>query len=618
MLTIEVELLTGRYAATEHNDRSRAEWPPHPARFFSALVAALHDREPVDDAERVALLWLEQQDAPQLDVDLDLDESVGRRGVRAVFVPVNDVTLGDGNLNPNVDLQEARNELAKLEQDEKAGLKIATKLKKVRKEIARIEKWLKEPPDTERVAATALLPQRRNRQERTFPVVVPERTSFSFQWHHADPREHLDALQRLCDRVTRLGHSSSLVRCAIAERPIKPTLVPGDAGEYNLRVIGPGQLKKLEQAYARHQAVDARVLPARPQRYGEPVDKNPKLRRSVFTDDWIVLERVGGQRPLASRGSDLALAARRALIEIHGKDDLPPVLSGHEQNGERATKTHLAFVPLPWVGHDHADGSVQGLALVLPRSITSEDRERLLRLLARWETERGDDKDDYAIELGTSPDHGRPVQVRFRRIEVPSKATLNATRWCRPSRCFVTVTPIALDRHPGNLRSNVARTAHKAAAEAEAVIADACERIDLPRPSSVSISLAPLLPGTQHVRQFSPWPPRPGKIRRARVHAEIVFPERVRGPVLVGAGRYFGQGLCLPSEPRTEGHRLSARSSVVDYAASRIECVIDDDGYIGLHALCGSYDTTDEAAIVEASGLLEEALRIRQVRRGSV
>ena len=48
MLTIEVELLAGRYAATEHNDRSRAEWPPHPARFFSAMVAALHDREPVD------------------------------------------------------------------------------------------------------------------------------------------------------------------------------------------------------------------------------------------------------------------------------------------------------------------------------------------------------------------------------------------------------------------------------------------------------------------------------------------------------------------------------------------------------------------------------------------
>jgi CRISPR-associated protein Csb2 len=241
---------------------------------------------------------------------------------------------------------------------------------------------------------------------------------------------------------------------------------------------------------------------------------------------------------------------RRALIEIHGNNDLPSVLSGHDANGERSIRPHVAFVPLPWVGHEHADGSVQGLALVLPRSIASTDRECLLRLLARWEAERGDPDDDYAIDLGTPIGFGPQIQVRLRRIEVPSKATLNTTRWCKPSRHFVTATPIALDRHPGNLRSNVGRTAHKAAAEAEASIADACERIGLPRPSSVAISLSPLLTGAQHVRQFSPWPSRPGRTRRARVHADILFSETVRGPLLVGAGRYFGLGLCLPISGR--------------------------------------------------------------------
>lgn len=552
MLAIEIELLTGRYTATEHNDRWRAEWPPHPARFFSALVAALHDREPVDDAEREALLWFEQQDPPQLYVDLDVGEGVGRRDVRAVFVPVNDVSLGSGDLNPDHDLREARNRLANLEQDERSGKKVAVELKKVRSEIERLEKWFKEPPATERIAAAGLLPDRRNRQERTFPVVVPERTSFVFLWPNAEPAKHLDALRQLCDRVTRLGHSSSFVRCAIVERSIEPTLVPRDGGEYVLRVVGSGQLDRLEQAYKRHQAVEARVLPARPQRYGEPADDDMKLPRSVFTNDWIVLERIGGQRPLASRGSDLAVALRRALIEIHGREDLPTMLSGHDAVGERSTQPHLAIVPLPWVRNDYADGSVQGLALVLPRSIASTDREQLMRLLAKWETERGDPNDDYAIDLGTPASFGRPILVRLRRMEVPSKTTLNAARWCKPSRYFVTATPIALDRHPGNLRSNVARTAYKAAAEAETSIADACERIGLPRPSNVSISLAPLLAGAQHVRQFSPWPPRADRTRRARVHAEIVFSEKIRGPVLVGAGRYFGLGLCLPISERRE------------------------------------------------------------------
>ena len=123
-------------------------------------------------------------------------------------------------------------------------------------------------------------------------------------------------------------------------------------------------------------------------------------------------------------------------------------------------------------------------------------------------------------------------------------------RWCKASRRFVSATPIALDRHPGNLRSNVERTAYRAAAEAESSIAEACERIGLPRPVNVSISLAPLLDGAQHVRQHAPWPPQAGRARRARVHAEIEFSEKVGGPVLIGSGRYFGLGLCVPvTEP---------------------------------------------------------------------
>lgn len=554
MLIIEVELLAGRYAATEHNDRSRAEWPPHPARFFSALVAALHDRDPVDAAERQALLWLEQQSAPLLDVDLNVNETAGRREVRTVFVPVNDVTLV-GN-DPERELREVLSKLAVLENREQTR-EVVAEVKKVRKAVESERKKLAKfiaaqqippsnPSQEDIKRGTGLLPERRKRQERTFPVIVPERASFAFLWLEAEPRDHLNALRRLCDRVTRLGHSSSLVRCAIVERSIDPTLVPQEGGGHVLRVVGPGQLDRLEEAYARHQAVEARVLPARPQRYGEPLNEGSQLPRSAFTDHWIVFERVGGHRPLASRGSDLAVTLRRALIEIHGKENLPTVLSGHDANGERSMQPHVAFVPLPWVGHEYADGSVQGLAIVLPRSIRSMDRERLLRLIARWETERGDVSDAYAVELGTPADLGRPIKMRLRRIEIPSKITLNTARWCKPSRKFVTATPIALDRHPGNLRSNTERAAHKAAAEAEFSIADACERIGLPRPSNVSISLAPLLPGAQHVRQFVPWPPESDRTRRARVHAEIEFPERVCGPVLLGAGRYFGLGLCLP------------------------------------------------------------------------
>ncbi len=566
MLTIEVELLTGRYAATQHNDRSRAEWPPHPARFFSALVAALHDREPLDGRERDALLWLEKQPPPQLDVDLEVSETVGRRTVHPVFVPVNDVTLvGD----PEAELRDARATRARLAESERTDEGKA-KLRKARKAVEKSQRKLSEFLESQQAAPTSpskedlkrgtgLLPDRRNRQERTFPVVVPGRASFAFVWAYSDPAEHTEALRRLSDRVTRLGHSSSLVRCVLVERAVAPTLVPDSTGEHVLRVVGPGQVARLQGAYARHRAVEPRVLPATPQRYGEPRRDDPRRPRSVFTDDWIVFERIGGMRPLASRGADLAIALRRAVIEAHGRGDLPAILSGHAANGGKAQESHLGFVPLPWVGHGQADGSVQGIALIAPRRIGPDERTALMRVLAEWERVRGDRSADYAMELGTTPDLGKPLRILLRRVEVPTKASLNATRWCRASRRFITATPIALDRHPGNLRSNVDRTAHRAAVEAASSIKDACERIGLPRPENVSISLGPLLPGAQHIRQFAPWPPQPGRARRARVHAEIVFHEAVCGPVLLGAGRYFGLGLCLPvGEPRGAAERRTS------------------------------------------------------------
>jgi CRISPR-associated protein Csb2 len=119
-------------------------------------------------------------------------------------------------------------------------------------------------------------------------------------------------------------------------------------------------------------------------------------------------------------------------------------------------------------------------------------------------------------------------------------------RWCRSSTRFITATPIALDKNPGNLRSNQDGTARKAALEARRSISDSCLRVVGVQPVSVEVSLAPLLPGAQHVRDFLPWPGRPGRTPRVRVHADIRFEECVRGPLLLGAGRYFGLGLCLP------------------------------------------------------------------------
>jgi len=550
MLAIEIELLTRRYAATAHNDRGRAEWPPHPARFFSALVAALHDHEVVDPAERAALLWLEQQSAPSLWVDPE--SRVGRRHVQDVYVPINDVTLGGDSAIREAEAKVAEAKTPAIKRKAEAALE------SIKREAVAIDG---QPSDKALETVTALMPapfvgyggkddkgrmtrqQGRTRQVRTFPVVLPETPTFAFLWPTVEPSRYRVALEQLCARVTRLGHSSSLVRCCVVDRDLAPTLVPSDEGDVVLRVVGPGQLERLDRAFEHHQGVKSRVLPARPQRYRSAcrVSAPPPPAESVFSSDWVLFERVGGSRPVASRATDIARALREALIELHGNKDLPAALSGHAESGP-TEQPHVAFVPLPFIGNEHADGALMGCAVVLPRALAKNDRELLLRLVAKWEKERADQRGNLTLAGGTLP------SFIVRRVDVSAKAALDPMRWCRASTRFVTATPIALDKNPGNLRSNKDGTALKAALEAQQSISDACLRVVGARPSSVEVSLAPLLPGAQHVRDFLPWPGRPGRTPRVRVHADIRFEALVRGPLLLGAGRYFGLGLCLPVE----------------------------------------------------------------------
>lgn len=530
MLAIEVELLTGRYAATAHYDRGSAEWPPHPARFFSALVAALHDHEPVTESEQEALEWLEQQAPPSLWVDPE--SRVGRRRVMDVFVPVNDVTLG---LDTKI-----RSAEASLHE---AGTASERKMAEGKLAAAQNAPGVVDPAPSKEALKTAiaLLPEGRTRQVRTFPVVIPETPKFAFLWPDTNATDHREALEGLCARVTRLGHSSSLVRCSVVDREIAPTLVPDDDGEVTLRVIGGGQLKRLEHAFVHHRGIESRVLPARPQRYrfASQMAAPVTAADSVFAADWIVFERVGGSRPVSSRGTDLACAMRSALLETHGGAGLPATLCGHGEEGP-AAQPHVAFVPLPFIGHEHADGAIMGCALVPPRELPPRDREVLLRLVAKWEKERADERGNLTLAGGSLP----PYAVR--RVEVSAKKSLSPDLWCKAAARFVTATPIALDKNPGNLRSRQPETARKAVLEAQRHISDACERVVGVRPVSVEVSLAPLLPGAQHVRDFLPWPGRPGRTSRVRVHADIRFSQLVAGPLLVGAGRYFGLGLCLP------------------------------------------------------------------------
>jgi CRISPR-associated protein Csb2 len=372
-----------------------------------------------------------------------------------------------------------------------------------------------------------------------------------FSWPQAEPSsEQRSTLDGLAARVVRLGHSSSLVTVRVRDDRPEPTWVPDDTGrdptgeETMLRVFAPGQLEALDAVFSLQPDAPGRVMPASFQRYARPrAQAEAPAPSSVFGEDWLVLRRVDGPRLPSVRAADVARTVRKALMEAHGPD-APEILSGHRAPGAPSERPHLAYVPLPFVGHERADGSILGVALVLPRDASREERLAVHRALDTWERrERAGDEDRARVPVCLE----RGGEIGLVRLdEEATQATLRPSTWCHEATSWSSATPVALDKNPGDLRARDPEEEAAAHAEAEESIALACTRIGLPRPARVTVVPAAPLAGADKARHFPPFQTgKPGQ-RRVLVHATLVFDVPVKGPILLGAGRYFGLGLFRP------------------------------------------------------------------------
>ena len=114
---------------------------------------------------------------------------------------------------------------------------------------------------------------------------------------------------------------------------------------------------------------------------------------------------------------------------------------------------------------------------------------------------------------------------------------LRSETWTQPARRWATVTPIVFDRHPKGRNKET---------QAERTVAEACERIGLPRPVNVVLSQVSLHISVPHSRAFPAMRRKSGDGRLQHSHAVLAFAEPVGGPVILGAGRYRGYGMCRP------------------------------------------------------------------------
>ena len=539
-LGIEVNFLTGRYVATAHNHRRRSEWPPHPARLFSALVAVWADADELDGEEREVLEWLEKQPPPAIAASAAVP-----RKVVSHFVPVNDAAVISRSWHQRraetiTALMDQLHEepTAAAGEGTKQALRLQRKLAK-EKDVA---SQVSHAGTTNPASAVQMLPDQRGRQERCFPSMTPDEPRVTYVWATNPPPEVCQVLDVLLGRITRLGHSSSLVSCRLAPDPPAATYVPGVGGE-SLRNIGSGQLRELERRYGRHGGIEARSLPYVDVRYRQAAEPAPAARRQApnTAGEWIVFEFLHDSRAVpATRTVELATAMRAALFH-YAEDPIPEGLSGHAANGEPASDPHVAVLPLPYVGFEHADGRLLGIAVSIPHTLDEGSRRALLRAIGTWEQAVGE---KLTLTLGSRG------LVHLRRQ--PGYVTLVSLRpqaWSRRSRRWVSATPLALPRHPGQLTRGTPSARASAWARAEVAVKAACAHVGLPAPAEVEVSLRPLIVGARSTTEFPPFHQsgRGGKpVRRQLVHAALTFVDPVSGPFTLGAGRFLGLGLMRP------------------------------------------------------------------------
>jgi CRISPR-associated protein Csb2 len=580
MFAIAVQLLCDRYTATQFNDRNAAEWPPHPARLFSAMVAAWADSDEPDPVERHALRWLEEQDPPAI--------HCGQAHTRRVvdhFVPVNDAAVLTARdiSRPYAALTEATERLRKAESgdDQREVNRASAALDKAEARAKADAERAGKPSGRESASVTSavmeLLPEHRGKQGRTYPTVIPDESTVWFLWRDAEPDElYRDALESVLSRVGRIGHSSTFVSCRVTDEGPAPTWTParGTTG-IRLRVPRAGLVERLEAAYTTHHGEEPRTLPAGMEYYRQPGTPQRVPRSPLLGGDWYVLGITGRRLSSASQSLAITRCTRNALL-AHSDQPVPEILSGHHR-GEGTTppldSPHLAVVPLLNAGNPHSDGTVFGVALVLPRDCSDGDRVAVEQAARSWSAAgfelllpaaSGSQPIRLVLEdLGIERAQREPAWLET-ALSVRRKTT-RRDYWCRPATRWVTVTPIALDRFPGDLRSSRARVRDRAEDEAAESVARACVfagLADAPEDVRVTVRLdAPLVglpaspssgPGHGRFPRYQTGSGTP----RACVHADIEFREPVLGPVLVGAGRYLGYGLCLPRDGGKE-----ARSS---------------------------------------------------------
>lgn len=353
--------------------------------------------------------------------------------------------------------------------------------------------------------------------------VTPRDPKVLYVWNVEPESSVLKGLRRRAARIGYLGAADSTVRVrtlcgTVPDASTEDAYVPAPTGDLVSTVPAPGDVELLDRMYAawveRGPLVGRAQFPAlrHEVQYRSP-GPAPAAETGVVVA-WLRLNRPVPGRRIATITDLFKKAVLKKYDDLYGEP--PAVLHGH---GFRRRGYDLArFLALPDVGFRWSRGRIHGLALWLPPGTPPRESS-----CAR----------DAALAIRRLVGPGIDVAV-VPRDSMDHVAAASPGRWCRSACRWATAFPALHERRgPVNLEE----------------VRCWCSHAGLPAPIAARVARGPFVPAG--VDLAPPEVNRSGRPKLPYSHVELLFAEPVSGPVVIGAGRQRGLGLCVP----VTGHR---------------------------------------------------------------
>lgn len=356
------------------------------------------------------------------------------------------------------------------------------------------------------------------------PHINLKTNSVFYVWPDAKPSEKiLSCLVRITKYISYIGTSESKAIVKISDSPPDfegqhlHHLRPDPHGKEAMVCPQKGLLEHLEACYAN----GSNPMRLDTERYSlvEPDSEEVTSPPSSF-EKCYYFKLTGPFRPKITDTAVVSDQIHRALCSHCANLEIEvPIISSNSKI------PHLAQIPLPYVGSFHATGQIFGFALCIPKETSQQEIVKVETVMAK---------------LDTLMIQGNQWQVEKVDAERGCPVTLRSSKWEQVSSHWTSVTPVfmrwtkTVDRAKENFQW----------------ISKHCQDLGLPPVVECRTALHALITGANPAKHYGSRNKLKKRQPGFQIHVELEFESPVKGPLVLGRERNFGNGLFVPARSR--------------------------------------------------------------------